>query len=252
VSPNGSYLNARYNAIRCDAMFTKQYRERIYRSWERSLCERAVPDETSERERERERERSRKDTTAIGLIRKKRDRKKRAMADGNAPTIDCKYTERATCALYTLVHRAERKEREEERRRVTRSRCTVFPYTYSARGKRERVNKTLLHTHTHTHTHSLSLSLRVCIPELKQTRHTSQRRARGESPYRQPGKDLGSFRLPFASDGVRRDSTREKIDYCTFMIPCKTFRFLKLASLRDININTQGLELVGLIARSGV
>lgn len=105
---SGRFLSEyHHGAIRYDTMLEQYHRERIYRSWERYVQTRAGWDE---RQRERD---IRKDTqTAIEVIREKKDGKKRAMAGGNAPTIDCKYTERAPCALYTLVHRVERKERE--------------------------------------------------------------------------------------------------------------------------------------------
>lgn len=36
-----------------------------------------------------------------------------AMAGGNAPTIDCEYTERARCALYAFVRRTRGKRERE-------------------------------------------------------------------------------------------------------------------------------------------
>lgn len=76
------------------------------------------------------------------------------MAGGNAPTIDCEYTERARCALYAFVHRTEEREKEkyggeeeeEERSRERETRsgdAACFSYMYVASGVREGVNKTL-------------------------------------------------------------------------------------------------------------
>jgi len=141
-------------------------------------------------------------------------------------------TQNVRRVLYTRLYIEQRGKKERKREGgVTRSRCIVFPYTYTVNA-RGLIKPCCIHIHTHTHTHSLSLSLspRMHPGTKANAAHVTEKSARRIVVSTARKRSRVVSRIVFLLRATVSVAIRRKDR--SFMTPCKTLRFLKLASLR--------------------